>query len=310
MNLEDSSISGTFLAGVREWFESLTRGDKFIWEEAVGPMNLVPQSLRSVSARDFIKAFSVKELPSGGHNLMLGTERLPSLPKEALAEEYGARQNLLSCLNVTLAVESLLVQLGKQASVAPALAGLLKLSLQPLWSSFGFFCRKKLELRRKALRGCNHEIRLVQRLLGSNPLTEDIFEQEVVDSVLVQAEHQAKPILDLLGYKYVPRKRSGSRQRGRTPKRARGPQTTRGAGGQHKSQQQQSLQQQNPQQQHQHQQGFSQRQFWWHRGQNYTPQRRGRGWYGSRGQSPRGRGSRSPCTPGRSPSSQGRGKSF
>ena len=63
-------------------------------------MNLIPQSLRSITARDYVKTFSGKEFPTGCHNLMLGTERLPSLPKEALGEEYGARQHFLSCLNV------------------------------------------------------------------------------------------------------------------------------------------------------------------------------------------------------------------
>ena len=218
-------------------------------------------------------------------------------------EELGARHNLLSCLNTTLGIEGLLLQQGKEAPNAPVVSGLLKLSLQPLWSAYGLFCKRKLELRRKALKFCNQEIRLVQRLIAAGPYSHDLFDQEAVDTVLTQAEHQAKPVLDLLGFRFVPRKRGASRQRGKNPKRQRGGALVRG--GQQLHQQQQQPQQAPAQGQSPYYQwgsGYGQE-------QQYTPQRRGQGGYRGRGKSPRGRGGKSPKSP-RRPYGRGRGGNF
>ena len=291
ISVPSGSVCGTFLAGVKGWYKALTKNSKFSWDEAVGPANFVPIGLDSISANAFCKTFSRKEFASNEHNSALGTEKLLPLPKAATSEEFGARQNLLCCLNSTFATEALASQQSSESAMATPLRALIKLSLQPLWAAFGAFCRRRMELRKKALRGCNYENRLVQRLVASDPLTEDLFDQEAVDKVLLQAENQAKPVLDMLGFKPFSRKRSASSQRPRSAKRARFQGYRR----------QQAQKSQTPGQM----QGKG-------RGSSFDPDsaasaqgRSQSGWRGRSGKSPRGRGSRSPGNSRRQQSSQG-----
>ena len=133
ITLEDSSVSAAFLKQIPDSFRALARGNKFSWDEAVSPANFVPQSLDCISDKDYVKVFAAKEFTKNCHNVMLGTtDKLPFLHKSVTEEEHGARLNFLSCLNMTLCLEALLLQQGKDAAISPAISGALKMSLQPL----------------------------------------------------------------------------------------------------------------------------------------------------------------------------------
>ena len=80
------------------------------------------------------------------------------------------------------------------------------------------FCQRKLELRKRVLKFCHAENALVLRLLSSNPFSEDLFDQSAMKMVLEQAQHQAKALLDLLGYRAPAQKRK-KKQGQRIPKR-------------------------------------------------------------------------------------------
>ena len=147
------------------------------------------------------------------------SDRMPLLPKNLIKDEYGARQNFLSCLNVTLAAEALARQCPSENPFSQGLFAMLKLTLQPLWSSFLMFSRRKLQLRRSALRLCWNDQALVIKLMASNPLTEDLFDMAVVKDVTTQAERQAKSVLTVLGNYPQGIKRGAPQQLPRTPKR-------------------------------------------------------------------------------------------
>ena len=96
-----------------------------------------------------------------------------------------------------------------------------EVSLQPLWSSFLIYAKKKLQLRKSALRSFWPEHSLVIKLMASNPLSEELFEKEAVEEVICQAERQAKSVLSILGTRPSGTKRAASVSTGRTPKRQR-----------------------------------------------------------------------------------------
>ena len=169
--------------------------------------------------RRFADALGKKEFGSKDHHADLLTDRLPVLSKDILSEEHGARLHFLSCLNAATAAEALASQYQAEDVPSSARFALFKLTLQPLWTSFGVFAAKKLALRKAALKGCNRENTLVLKLLRSDPLTSSIFDREVVDLVISQADHQAKPVLTVLGFATQPQKRSGSASRSRSGKR-------------------------------------------------------------------------------------------
>ena len=103
MHLDDSSLAHQFLKGVPDWFESIARNQKVTWEEAASPGNFVPLDISSVSPQSYVKLFQKKEFDVKEGQKVLNSDRSPLLPKKLLAEESGARQNLLSALNMTLA---------------------------------------------------------------------------------------------------------------------------------------------------------------------------------------------------------------
>ena len=254
-----------------------------------------------------MRAFSHKEFWATDHHAIFNCQRLPPLPKEATADELGARQNFLGCLNASITIEAILRQAGSNSPMAPPLSAALKATLQPLWTAFCLFSTKRIHLRERALKGCFRESQLVQKLVESNPLSETLFDQEVVDEVFQQAEHQAKSIASLLTFKPpFKRKRSTSRCEG-TPRYPRMRAQQRGGHrGQHQS----------PYRSPYHGQGFQQQQ------QNQYQSLNGQGYQGQASYNPtrgypstprrwnyrgRGLGGRSPGTP-KSPSAQQGGK--
>ena len=105
--------------------------------------------------------------------------------------------------------------------MSPGLFSMLKMSLQPLWSSFLLFAKKKLQLRKSALRSCWPDHSLVIKLMASNPISEDLFDREAVEEVIHQAERQAKSVLAIIGTRSMGVKRSAPQTPGRTPKKQR-----------------------------------------------------------------------------------------
>ena len=162
---------------------------------------------------------------------MLLTDRLPSISKDLLSEEFGARQHLLSCINMAVAAEAMAKQFESDDVQSHGCFALAKLSLQPLWTAFCVFATKKLALRRAALKGCQKENTLVTKLFRSTPFTPSLFDPEVVELVVSQADHQAKPVLSLLGFRPQAAKRSASSS-GSRRKRRRGDSQHRSRGGQ------------------------------------------------------------------------------
>ena len=236
VGLDDSSLIGGFLEQVPSWFQELAQYHKPSWEEAISPTNIIPDSLSFLSAKDFVALFGKKQFAFNETNQYFDAIKLPNLPSDMIQEEYGARMNFLNCLNVSLAAEALMLQWGKEEVATPAVSGILKLSLPPLWTAFALFAKKKSELRKRALKGCNVESPHYLRLVNSNPFSERLFAQEAIDAVKEQALHQSKPVSVLLNYKQWARKREPS-SRSRSAKRPKtsGPpsfSTQRSPGGQ------------------------------------------------------------------------------
>ena len=190
------------------------------WDEAVGPTNLIPDSLSFLSAKDFVATFGRKPFAFNETGTIFPSIKLPNLPSDMIAEEHAARLAFLNSLNVSLAAEALVLQWGKDAQAVPAVAGILKLSLQPLWTAFVNFAKKRSDLRKRALKGCNMESPHYLCLIHSSPFSEGLFSQEAIDTIKQQSLHQSKPISALLNYRQWARKRDSS-SRSRTPKRAR-----------------------------------------------------------------------------------------
>ena len=218
--VDDSSLAASFLSGVPKWFSDLARGEKPTWDEAVSPTNFLPRGLSAATPRFLADTFSRKKFASNEGRKVLLSDRVPMLPEAALAEEHGTRQHLLSCWNAFLAAEAL----ARQETSGPGAYPMVKLLLQPLWTAFTLFGQKKLALRKLALKGSFRDSTLSHKLLSSNPLTPDLFDQEVVDMVISQADHQAKSVPFVLGFRSQPQKRSASVSGGRTPKKQKGKQ--------------------------------------------------------------------------------------
>ena len=219
--LDDTSITASFLKKVPGWFESLSRRAKAVWEEAKCPSNFVPDAISSITATDFVKAFSRDKFHATEHLALLNCQQLRPIPRQVIIEEHGARQSFLACLNATMAVEAIVRQQGPDDPAHAALLGALKSTFQPLWTSFGEFARKKLWLRRRALLGCVYDNNIVHRLISSDPLSEDVFGREAVDALFDQAARLAKSVSFLLGFQPV-FKRKPQVQRGGLQKRMRG----------------------------------------------------------------------------------------
>ena len=116
-----------FLDNIREWGKKLTRGVKAKWDEAVCPANVVPFNFSSVSAKNFVAAFGHKEYTAKELHSALNCRRFPSLTKQAIDDEFGARQNFLGCLNASITAKAVPRQQGQDADT--------KLSLWlPFWT--------------------------------------------------------------------------------------------------------------------------------------------------------------------------------
>ncbi|XP_064116557.1 myosin-1B-like [Macrobrachium nipponense] len=100
---------------------------------------------------------------------------------------------------------------------------------------------RNTKLRKLALRGCFMENTLVLKLLSSDPLSKDLFHKDALEEVVTQADHQAKSMLTMLGFRNSATKRPSSQQRIRTSKRQKNHQ-------QEKQQQQQQPQNRDQQQ--------------------------------------------------------------
>ena len=286
VQLDDDAVVGEFFQNLRDWFRDFQRKEKITWEEAVSPSNFVPEGLSGVSAIQFARTFGRKEFEKNEPAKLLNAERMPTLPKGLLKDELGARQNFLSSLNVTLAAESLARQCPKENPLAQSLYAMLKLTLQPLWSSLKLFAKKKLQLRKCALKIFWPDNALVLKLLASNPLSEDLFPRETVREVVEQAERQAKSVFAVMGIRSSGTKRPAPQGQGRTPKRPR--------------------LQQNPRQdyqgqarRYQQQQGEERYADERRRGRLPSPNRKGLRTPKRAYKSPRGRGQRTPNTPRR-----------
>ena len=207
VGIDDSTVSGSFLSKIPAWFREIAEGEKISWEEAMGTANVIPDSVSTLSIRKFIAFFGNRAFSVDAPNRQLGTSRLPLLPKELIAEEFSARKMLLDNLNLTIALEAILLQTGENASDASAHAAALKMSLLPLWNTFEVFAAKRLQLRKKALVGCFPENPHVRNLVSSSPFSAGLFSSNAIQELNRQALHQAKPILVLLEFK-APSKRS------------------------------------------------------------------------------------------------------
>ena len=95
-----------------------------------------------------IEAFGLEDT-----NKLLGTSRLPLLPKELVAEEFAARSALLNCLNVSTSLEAIIIQSGQDSEVAAATAATLKMSLLPLWQAFTSFAKRELNCGQRPWKG-------------------------------------------------------------------------------------------------------------------------------------------------------------
>ena len=201
INLDEDSIAQAFFAKAPIWFASISRGEKVTWDEAAPPANFVPEGLSSIGSSQFVELFTKKEFSVSEGARILNSDRVLQIPKPILREEHGTRQNFLNCLNTMLATESLAHQFPGDGPLASALLSLLKQTLPPLWTAFGLFAKKKLQLRKLALKGCFNESLLYLKLLASNPLSPELFHPDALTEVTVKAENQGKSLLQILEFK-------------------------------------------------------------------------------------------------------------
>ena len=285
--LDDSSIMADFLQGIPDWTWKLNRGAKAQWDEAVCPSNVIPYQISCMTAKEFVKTFDHPKFAPKDHHAILNSRRFPSLPTKDIEEEYGARLNFLSCMNASMTAEAVLRQQGHESDISPALSGIVKATLQPLWTAFCLFVTKRIALRERALKGCYTENQLYQKLIEANIMSEGLFDKDAVDEIFSKAEHQAKSVISLLGFRQQYRgQKSGPRGRG-TPNRR---------GGYRGRQQQTPRGGQGYQRGNQYQRGNS------NRGYPGTPRRNA--------YKGRGRGGRSPATPRTTPPAQGQQQQF
>ena len=215
VGLDDNTIVASFMDRTHSWFKEIARNDRPHWDEAVGPANLIPDSISSFSINDFVSFFSKKTFAADEANKLLGTLRLPTIQKEIVDAESNSRGEFLNALNVVITLESIVLQGGKDEAMTNAVAAALKLSLRPLWSSYLAFAKNKLALRKKALEGCYEENPHYLNIFLSNPLTPGLFDETTLKAIKDQSLIQAKSLLYLLGFKgSVKRKASASRGRG------------------------------------------------------------------------------------------------
>ena len=209
VGLDDQCVTGQFLSEIPNWFSELSVGNKPVWDEAVGLANVIPDSVSSISSEDFVACFGRKAFGPLDPRRQLGTEALLPVPAKLCEEEFSLRKEFLSHLNVTAGVEALLLQQGSQDSAIGPLSAALKLSLPPLWSAFVNFAAKRLELRQRALQGCDLDGQQARRLLSSSPLSSDLFGQAEVDVLKEVALHQATSVSSVLSFN-PPAKRPSS----------------------------------------------------------------------------------------------------
>ena len=221
VNFDDESVLASFFSSIPTWFSNLSKGNKVSWDEATCPANIIPDSISSVDLRNFVTTFARKKFDVNEPGIVFNSSRVPKLSDTAVSDEHGARQNFLSCLNATALAEAIARQFNKDDPASAPHFAMLKMTLQPLWTSFMLFCQKKLELRKLALRHCFRESTLVVRLLSSNPLSPDLFDQEAMSWVTAQADRQARSILTVLGFRAPAPKRPAATQLQNTPKRQR-----------------------------------------------------------------------------------------
>ena len=130
--------------------------------------------------------------------------------------------NFLNCINAIFAAEALARQLPADGPLAFAQVSLIKQLLPPLWTSFVFFARKWLQLRKIALKGCWAESLLFRKLRASNPLSPHLFHPDAMAEIVTKAENQGKSILQILEYKNPAVKRAASSSSQHHPKKAKG----------------------------------------------------------------------------------------
>ena len=87
------------------------RKEKVTWEESTSPANFIPEGVPFMPACLFTDTFGKKEFEKTEAQKVFVSDRLPLLSRNLLSEEFSARQHLLGCSNVVVAVESLVLQL-------------------------------------------------------------------------------------------------------------------------------------------------------------------------------------------------------
>ena len=139
----------------------------------------------------------------------LEVDKLPLIPKDVLEEEFRARKQFLASLNVSTGFKALLLQLEAQSLQVASLSAALKLSLPPLWTAFMAFTQRRIELRQKALLGCDTISQQVRCLLQSFPFSQNVFGDEEVAALKEASLRQAKPISWLLSFSAPAKKSAG-----------------------------------------------------------------------------------------------------
>ena len=83
------------------------------------------------------------------------------------------------------------------------LASNVKLSLTPLWVAFQIFTQNRLELRKGALTGCEEDAQSVRKLLGTDPLSSEIFDEDLVAGIKQNTYQQSKAVPQLLSFSQI-----------------------------------------------------------------------------------------------------------
>ena len=83
------------------------------------------------------------------------------------------------------------------------LASNVKLSLTPLWVVFRIFTENRLELGKGALTGCEEVAQSVRKLLGTDPLSSEIFDEDLVAGIKQNTYEQYKPVSQLLSFSQI-----------------------------------------------------------------------------------------------------------
>ena len=142
---------------------------------------IIPNSVPSISSRDFVALLGREVFRPLDPRGQLGTEALLPISRKLCEEELGHRKEFLSHPNGTAGMEALLLRQGSQNSAIGSLSVSLKLILPPFWSAFLNIPTKKPGGSIETMQSCDFDGQQTSRLPSYSPLPLDVLVRAKLD---------------------------------------------------------------------------------------------------------------------------------